>query len=255
MKVEILGVRLDNINFDAVMKKIDDFINGPTQNLIVTVNPEFIVAANKNFNFKSTLNSASLAVCDGFGLAVASKLLKRGKLSRITGVDLTKKLLTLPKIGKGHPKIYLLGGQSGSAEAVAQKYPANIVGADSQVRLAADGRLENQDQIIAKINDSGANVLLVAFGQVKQELWIRESLSQLPAVKAAIGVGGTFDYLSGQVRRAPKTMRRMGLEWLFRLTTNPKRAGRIFNALIVFGWLVAGELIWKNYKFKITNNK
>ena len=123
------------------------------------------------------------------------------------------------------------------------KYPeAQIVGAEDGGKLkSGEWVLEENNKVIENINNSGANLLLVAFGQVRQEMWIDKNLPLMPGVKVAIGIGGTFDFLSGQIKRAPKWMRSLGLEWLFRLIKQPSRIGRIWNAVIVFGWKVLRE--------------
>jgi N-acetylglucosaminyldiphosphoundecaprenol N-acetyl-beta-D-mannosaminyltransferase len=99
--------------------------------------------------------------------------------------------------------------------------------------------------VIKKINDSGANILLVAFGQVKQEIWIKDNLPLMPSVKVGIGIGGTFDYLTGKIKRPPAWLRRVGLEWSYRLIIMPSRAGRIYNATVKFTWLVLKEKLKK----------
>ncbi|MDO8669589.1 MAG: WecB/TagA/CpsF family glycosyltransferase [Candidatus Buchananbacteria bacterium] len=232
MKQEILGVNIDNIGLKESIGRISDFLKSDGQHYIVTVNAEFIVAAQKNEAFKKVLNQASLALCDGFGPILASG----GKLQRVIGVDLSAELL---KGQVEEAKIFLLGGEEGSAKRVASKYPQTVVGAERGGIINQEKwLLDNNEIILNKINASGANILLVGFGQVKQEMWIKRNLEKMPAVKVAMGVGGTFDYLSGQVRRAPKFLRSLGLEWLFRLLIQPQRIGRIFNATVKFLWLV-----------------
>ena len=232
MPEEILGVKVDNIDLAESLKKISDFLNSFGQHYVVTVNPEFIVEAQKNEEFKNILNSADLAICDGFGLVLATL----GRLKRVTGVDLSEELL------KGRlktAKIFLLGGGGESAKILMTEYPQTVVGArQGGVVNNQTFFLDNNEIILKKISSSGANILLVAFGQVKEENWIIRNLIKLPDIKVAIGVGGTFDYLSGQVKRAPKWLRSIGLEWLFRLMTQPQRFGRIFNATIKFLWLL-----------------
>lgn len=232
MEQEILGVRIDSINMSGVMEKIAGFLTSPNQHHIVTVNPEFIMEAVKNEKFKEVLNQASLSICDGVGLVLASG----GRLKRVTGVDLSLELLQ-GKISAA--KIFLLGGAMENARLLMDKYPGHVVGAQTGgIVNAKTWLLDNNEIIIKKINDSRANIVLVGFGQVKQEMWINQNLHKLPNIKVAIGVGGTFDYLSGKVRRAPKILRSLGLEWLFRLLIQPQRIGRIFNATIKFLWLL-----------------
>ena len=232
MPEEILGVEIDNINLVESLKKISDFLNSADQHYVVTINPEFIVEAQKNEEFKNILNGADLAVCDGFGLVLATF----GRLKRETGVDLSQKLL---EDQIKNAKIFLLGGAGESAKILMAKYSQTVVGGEQGgVVNSQTFDLDNNEIILKKINSSGANILLVAFGQVKEENWIIRNLIKLPDVKVAIGVGGTFDYLSGNVKRASKWLRSIGLEWLFRLFIQPQRFGRIFNATVKFLWLV-----------------
>ena len=105
------------------------------------------------------------------------------------------------------------------------------------------------EQIINNINNSGADILFVAFGHNKQEKWIYENLAKMPSVKIAMGVGGAFDYISGKIKRAPCWMRKIGLEWMYRLMRQPQRIIRIFNATLKFIWLFI------RYKFTINNEQ
>lgn len=242
MKIKILGVKIDDTNLDQVIDKISGWINAEKQNKIFTINAEFILEAQKNPDFKDTLNKSDLNTCDGSGPMWAGKFLHGQKLTRVTGVDLTAKLLEskIPNL-----KIYLLGGAEGVAQAVRNKYlDAQIVDAESGGKLKADiWELEKNNEVTNRINGSGANLILVAFGSPGQELWIDRNLPLMPGIKVAIGIGGTFDFLSGQIKRAPIWMRKLGLEWLFRLIRQPSRIGRIYNAVIVFGWKVLREKI------------
>lgn len=243
-KVEILGVKVDKIGLTEAVAKFNDWLSEPGQSSVATVNPEFIVAAQDDSDFRRILNQTDLATADGAGLIWAGRLLQREKLIRVTGVDLSQELL----IGKcPEAKIYLLGGAPGIAEAVKEKFnQGSIVGAESGGKLkAGEWLLEENQAVIERINQSGANILLVAFGQVKQEMWLAKNLSKLSKIKIAIGVGGTFDYLSGRTKRAPLFFRRLGLEWLYRLIQEPKRWKRIWNATAMFGWLVVREKIFK----------
>lgn len=238
--MQILGIKIDELNETQVLTKIGEWLDNSGGHQIATVNPEFAVTAQEDHEFKRLLNQTVLNTCDGFGLVLAAKLLSGKKLPRVTGADLSRKLLegALPQA-----KIYLLGGAPGVAEAVRTKFVFNgIVGAEDGGTISANSKtLEDNGAVLARINSSGANILLVAFGQVKQEIWIAENLPWLPGVKVAIGVGGTFDFLAGLVPRAPQWLRSLGLEWLYRLIKEPRRLGRIWRATAVFGWLVIKE--------------
>ncbi|MFA5029513.1 MAG: WecB/TagA/CpsF family glycosyltransferase [Patescibacteria group bacterium] len=285
MKIEILGIKIDQVNLPEALKLIKKWLTAEGQRQVVTINPEFVVAAQKDEVFRNILNNADLATCDGAGLVWAAKFLKQEKLERVTGVDLIEALLSchpeepgqmtgqrgdptgLPPVSPSLGgrslalprndiyKIYLLGGKEGAAKQVAEKYIGKVAGFDQGGPLlqchpeageAGRGdpienkcwQFENNNQVLEKINASEANILLVALPQVRQEKWIRDNLAKVPKIKVAIGVGGTFDFLSGQVRRAPLFLRRLGLEWLYRLIQEPRRLSRIYNATIKFGWLV-----------------
>ncbi|MFA5047661.1 MAG: WecB/TagA/CpsF family glycosyltransferase [Patescibacteria group bacterium] len=239
--MDILGVKIDNLALGDIINQINLWLKGERQHQIATVNPEFIIETLSNPEFKNVLNQTSLSTCDGAGLVWAAKTLKQQKLIRVTGVDLVEAMFRHQPTENW--KFYLLGGATDIAESVKKKYSqTNIVGAEDGGRLIKNQwLLENNDQIINNIKNSGANILLVAFGQVRQEMWINKNLALLPNIKVAIGIGGTFDYLSGLVPRAPLFLRRLGLEWLYRLITNPKRFKRIWNATVKFSWLVLKE--------------
>ncbi|MFA6493259.1 MAG: WecB/TagA/CpsF family glycosyltransferase [Patescibacteria group bacterium] len=225
---KILDVKIDELNFNQVMAKITSFLKTKELSQIVTVNPEFVLAAQKDKEFKSILNKSDLSVPDGFGLKIGAWILGKQIGERLTGVDLTWELAKLAS-QKGY-SIYLLGAASGIAEKTAKRlkllYPAlKITGTYA-------GTPEEKG-IIEKINNSKADILLVAFGAPKQDKFIYHNRTKLK-VKLAMGVGGTFDYISETVPRAPLFLRQIGLEWLYRLVKQPKRAGRIFRAVIVF---------------------
>lgn len=233
--MKILDVRIDEVDLAAAYEKISGWLNNQEQKQVTTINPEFMVAAQKNRSFKTALNQSALNTADGIGLI----WLGGGKLKRVTGVDLTQKLLTEAKAAK----FYLLGSNDQIIESLKNKYPqARIVGGQGGGKIDDQTcRLAENEKVIAAVRKSGANILLVAFGGTKQEIWINQNLNKMPNIKVAIGVGGTFDYLSGKIKRAPKLLRQLGLEWLFRLIIQPQRIGRIFKAVIVFPFLVWQE--------------
>jgi N-acetylglucosaminyldiphosphoundecaprenol N-acetyl-beta-D-mannosaminyltransferase len=239
MKANILGVLIDKTNINEVLEKIDDFLADGKKHYIVTPNPEMVAEAQKNSEFKNILNQADIAIPDGFGLLLASSWLRDRIKKRMTGVDLIWRLAE--NIEKTNYKLFLLGGKDGvAAEAAAklkEKYPAlKIVGAE-------EGMKDNEfyitnPKLVEKINKAKPDILLVAFGHGKQEKWIYYNLHSLETVKVAIGVGGTLDYISGKAKRAPNILRRLGLEWCWRLGKEPWRWKRIITAIIIFPWLV-----------------
>lgn len=247
-KVEILGVKIDNLSLQEVLEKVKLFLASKNQHFIVTPNPEFLVAAKKDQNFKEILNFADLACADGVGLIKAAKFLGK-RLQRTTGVDLVWAISELAEqVGFS---VYFLGaGEMIAAQAgenLHQQFPKlKIVGAESG-GLIIDPKQDDLD-LLNRINDARPKILIAAFGQIKQEKWIFYHLDQLPSVKLAIGVGGALDYISGTAKRAPKFIRRMGIEWLYRLIWEPWRWKRIMNAVIVFPILVLFSKIKKRFR-------
>lgn len=237
-QVELLGVQIDNLSLQEVLEKVNRFLSSKNQHFIVTPNPEFLVAASKDKNFKEILNYADVAVADGIGLTKAAKFLGQ-TLQRVTGVDLVWSISELAE--ENNWSIYFLGGgemvAAQTAEVLRRDFPnLKTAGAESGGQIA-DPSQTDQD-LIDRIKNSKPKILFVAFGQIKQEKWIFKHLDQLPSVKLAIGVGGTFDYISSAVPRAPKFLRQLGLEWLFRLIQQPSRGKRIFDAVIIFPLLI-----------------
>jgi N-acetylglucosaminyldiphosphoundecaprenol N-acetyl-beta-D-mannosaminyltransferase len=244
-RINILGVNVDSLSNQELISIVEKMIEGENQNYIVTPNPEFIVNAQQNLLFKDILNNADLSLPDGIGLKYAAKLQGK-KITRITGVDALWQICELAS--QNGYSIYLLGGKENIAKKAAAKlqakYPQlDITGAES------GGMIDNQGKsdisLINAINQDDPDILFVALGQIKQETWIYRNLDKLPNIKLAIGVGGAFDYISGNVSRAPQWMRRLGFEWLFRLYQQPWRARRIFDATVVFSWLVIKNLVLK----------
>lgn len=236
---EILGIRIDNLDLEAVKTKVGLWMSGTEQKKIFTPNPEMLVLANKLPYFKNVLNQGDLNLCDGFGITLVSG----GKIKRISGSDFIWDLCKLAE--KGGKGVFLLG--SGDEDVLEKTKDAlnnkfvqlRIVGMDIGPKIQIVGgdieiNTEENENVLNKINKSGAEVLIVAFGQVKQELWIREFLPNLLNVKVAIGVGGALDYIAGKVKRAPKFLRVVGLEWLWRLFREPWRVKRVFNATVRF---------------------
>ena len=197
---------------------------------IVTLNPEFIVEASKNSAFKNVINNADYLTIDGIGLVIMVRLMFGKKLTRLTGVDLIHLAAEYCEKEKG--RIFLLGAGEGVAEASGMALKGQYPG----IFVETDGSDPDDPNVVRHINKVKPDFLFVAYGAPKQDLWIAENLKDLN-VTIACGVGGSLDYISGEVTRAPKFLRMVGLEWLFRLILQPKRLKRIFNAVVVFPYL------------------
>ncbi len=235
-----MGVRVDCLTNAEVFHQCKAWLTADTgMHQVVTVNPEFVMEAQHNERFREIINGASCATADGIGLLFASSYLSKGayRLHRLTGVDLAIGLAAMcSQLGK---RLYLLGAANGVAQKVAKElkkiYPSLILaGAEEGVRTGSRVEGREDREICQRITDSHADVLLVAFGAPKQDIWIADNLRNLPTVKIALGVGGTFDYLARVVPRAPRWMRMIGFEWTYRLMTQSYRWRRIITATIRF---------------------
>lgn len=234
---QILGVKIENVSFRETLEKVRQFLNANKLKMIATVNPEIVMQAQKEESYKNILNNADLSVPDGFGLKIAAWFLGKKVNERITGVDLTWEIVKIAaETGKS---VYLLGGVSGVPEKTSLHmklvHPELNIAGTATPEVSFDGKTDQK--VIDDINNTKADILLVAFGAPKQEKFIANYKDKLN-VKLAIGVGGTFDYIAQNIPYAPKWMRQIGLEWLYRLFTQPKRFNRIITATIRFPWAV-----------------
>lgn len=218
---KVLDVNVTNMNYDELIRSVESVIENKEQANIIAVNPEKIIALKKDPNLKKLINNATYTIPDGIGIVFASKVNNGSITNRITGVDLFIKLLHLAN--KNKYKIFLYGAKQEVVEAavsnINKQFPDLIIAGYS------DGYVENQEQLISDINNSGAQLLFVALGSPRQEYWIEENKSKL-RVNVFQGVGGSFDVISGRVKRAPSLFRKTGLEWLYRLLSQPSRIKR-----------------------------
>lgn len=227
--VDILGVGISRADKNQVRAKIEYALSTNTPLTIFTPNPEIIIEAQRDENFRSILNSADLLIPDGVGVIIASRLLRDPLPARITGIDTGEFILNLA--AKYTIPIFLLGAKAGVAERAAvelrARYPSiKIVGAHHGYFKKSG--IEN-NAVINKINESGAQILFVCFGAPMQEIWISENKSHLKSVKLYTGLGGALDVWAKDVRRAPKAIQSIGLEWLWRILKEPRRAGFILK--------------------------
>lgn len=223
----ILGLPVDPITYEDWLAHIADWVaqRGPARQ-VCTVNPEFMMIARKDANFRHILRRAALCVPDGVGLLWAAKRLGDALPERVTGSDGVP--IIAERAAKAGWTLYLLGAAPGVAEAardvLVQRHPTlHVVGTYSGSPAA-----QEEDAIVQRINASGADLLFVAYGAPAQDKWIARNLPRLN-VAMAMGVGGSLDFIAGRVPRAPSWMRRLGLEWLFRLVRQPWRWRRMLR--------------------------
>ena len=222
--IPILGVPIHAITFSGLLDWIGQLCDRRADgrpHQIATVNPEFVMTAQRDPIFRVVLERAALCLPDGIGLLWAA----RGLLpERVTGSD-GAPLIAERAASKGW-RIFLLGAAPGVAEQTAavltQRYPGlQIAGTH-----AGSPSAEEEESIVQMVNQSKADILFVAYGAPKQDKWIARNLPRLQ-VRVAMGVGGAFDFISGKAVRAPRWMRQIGLEWLYRLGREPWRWRRM----------------------------
>jgi N-acetylglucosaminyldiphosphoundecaprenol N-acetyl-beta-D-mannosaminyltransferase len=241
--VAILGVRIDRLCSAEALEALGRFATDGGSHHVVTVNPEFIMAARRNPEFMETLREADLALPDGIGVVWASRLLQRPVAGRITGVDTVRALARFA--AERHLRPFLLGAAEGVAEAAARELRRANPALEIAGVYAGSPRPEDEDAIVTLIRAVRPDMLFVAYGAPQQDLWIARTRRRL-GVPLAMGVGGTLDFIAGKRRRAPRCMQRLGIEWLYRLLQEPRRWRRMlalprFAALVIWSALTRRE--------------
>lgn len=224
MQEFILDVPTDVVTLAGAVSWAQEKLNQDRPHFIASVNPEICLSARRNSELRAALLAADLRIPDGIGIVLASRLCGGQLRERVTGIDLMEELVALAAAeGK---KIFLFGAAEGVAAAAASKlrdrYPSLLVAGTVHGYLpqAAD------EDIAGKIAASGADLVFVALGSPRQELFVAK-YGVASGAKVLMVVGGSFDVLSGRLRRAPLLYRRLGLEWFFRLIQQPRRILRV----------------------------
>ncbi len=223
--MRILGVRVDCVDMAGAVDAIARLVAepGPTR-LVATVNPEFVMRARTDGEFREALDSAELCLADGIGVVWAMRRQGCPQYERVPGSDLVPQLARLCARRGWRP--FLLGSRPGVAEQAARRLEADNPGLNVAGTYAGSPWPAADEEALRRIAAARPDLLLVAYGAPQQELWIARNRSRL-CVPVAIGVGGTFDFLAGRVPRAPVWLRRVHLEWLWRLAVQPSRMRRM----------------------------
>jgi len=267
--LEILGIRFDKVTLGEATKKALESAKSKNQSYIATPNPEFLLEARKNPAFAKVLNNSKLNIPDGTGILWATKYLDITKKNssktlkifkwiyslllvpfspksirkilkeRVTGVDLMENICK--HSNENNLKIYLLGAKEGTAEKTKEILEKKYPGIEVVGTFGGTPSQEGEKEIVEKVIKSQAQILFVAYGAPNQELWISRNLHKMPNVKLAIGVGGSFNFIAGIRKRAPKIIQRLGFEWIYRLLQEPSRIKRIYNATIKFSTTILKE--------------
>ncbi|MCL2016993.1 MAG: WecB/TagA/CpsF family glycosyltransferase [Defluviitaleaceae bacterium] len=221
-RFKILEVPFNGIGYRAALDILLEFLRTDKNHLVVTPNPEAVMLAQRNSEFLEILNAADLVLPDAIGIILAAKWLNLPINERVPGCDITQDLLKLAK----NSSCYLLG----AAPTIAEKAAHNLRQQGVNVTGFRDGYYtpEEEPSIIAEIQALKPDILILGMGMPRQENWAFRHCQNLPC-KITLCVGGTIDIVAGNVKRAPKIMRKAGLEWLYRLATNPSRAKRMLD--------------------------
>lgn len=236
--VNILGVEIDALNIPSLHAQIEQIVENNAHALAIHVNVYGLNLAYRQPWLRNFYNSAELCVCDGVGPMLGARILGQSLPQRITYMDWIWPLSEF--LSERNYSLFMLGGVPGAADKAAQRLQAsyphlNIVGTHHGYFEKTPGSVENQ-AVIEKINQVRPNVLMVGFGMPRQEKWLLENWSTIQA-NVGLGPGALYDYLSGQVNRAPRWMTDNGLEWLGRFFEEPKRLWRRYflgNPLFLF---------------------
>jgi len=224
-KIDIMGIGINNLDMDGSVALLRDMLDNKECGYVVTPNAEFLYAAlkQKDGKFKSTLNSAVLACCDGVGVYYASKILGCKLKGRVPGIELAENLMAKTQ---GEYSFFFLGSRPGIAEKaeekLKEKYPKlNVCGTN-------DGYFKKDEAVVEKIKQSKADVVFVCLGYPKSEYWMEENIAKTGCT-LMLSLGGSLDGYAGEIKRAPKFFRKLGLEWLYRLIKQPSRIGRMMS--------------------------
>ena len=218
--IEILGLRVDDATYADLLDMVDACVDSGKPHHVITVNVEMLVAAHDSPEFAAVLEGGDLNVADSVGVMLAARLLGWPLRERVTGSDGIHRLAA-HSARKGY-RPYLLGAAPGVAELAAQSLVAANPGLELAGTYAGSPSASEEDDIIQRVRATNPDLLLVAYGVPAEENWIARNRQRL-GVPVMMGVGGAFDFAAGVTNRAPGWIRRLGLEWLFRLISEPWR--------------------------------
>ena len=228
MKINVLGVHFDTLTPNEAVARGIELMNEGGFHYVVTPNPEFVLAAEKDEEFRSVLNGADLVIPDGIGVIYSARILGTPLPERVPGIEFAAKMLE--QLNEMGGRLFLLGAKPGVAdkagENILAQYP-NIVLCGTQ-----DGYFKDEEDVILKVAAARPDLMFVCLGAPKQEKWMAR-WGQHTGAKLAIGLGGVLDVYAGTVERAPEAWQKLGLEWAYRLKKEPKRFGRMARLPLV----------------------
>ncbi len=222
-RVRIGRIWVDAVTFDGALERVATLVRSGAGGSVFTPNVDHVVTVEDDPAFRAAYDEASLSLADGKPVLWAARLLGTPVPEKVSGSDLVEPLLRLA--GRSGWRVFLLGGAPGVAEAAAARaraeFGVDVVGTASPF-LRLDGSPGDLDQSASEVVAARPDLLLVAMGAPKQELWIHHNRERLGAT-VAVGVGASLDFVIGRIRRAPRWVSNAGLEWLWRLAREPRR--------------------------------
>ncbi len=224
MKTDVLGVRYDNVTMEEALEKGREILDGHKTCYCVTPNAEMAYEALRDENFRDLLNGAELVLPDGAGVILGAKLLKTPLKQKVAGIEFAQNML--PIMAEMGTRLFLLGSKPGVAELAAEKMVEQ--NPDLIICGIADGYYADELSVLNRINEAQADALYVCLGSPKQEYFMHKYRDAL-GVKLMCGLGGTLDGIAGTVKRAPRWMIRLQMEWLYRLMKEPRRFKRMLR--------------------------
>ena len=228
MKIEVLGIQFDDLTLEQAAEKGAAMLEEDRFHYVVTPNPEFILTAEKDEDFRTVINAADLVIPDGIGVVYSARILGTPLPERVPGVEFAGKMLEV--LNEKGGRLFLLGAKPGVAEKagenILQKFP-NIVLCGTQ-----DGYFKDEEDVLLKVAAARPDLMFVCLGAPKQEKWMARWGIRTGA-RLAIGMGGALDVFAGEVERAPERWQKLGLEWAYRLKKEPRRITRMARLPLV----------------------
>ncbi len=237
IRTDVLGVGFDSLTMREAVAEALRLMAEKNAAYVVTPNPEIVMMCRKDAELASAISDAALVLPDGIGVVYGAKILGTPLKEKLPGIDFASALFA--EMSQRNMSLFLLGAAPGvaekAAEALLAAHPGLIISGTN------DGYFPDDAPVVEKINAAEPDLLLVCLGAPKQELWMRKNASRLK-VGLMAGLGGSLDVFAGITQRAPESWQKLGLEWLYRLTKDPSRIGRMAN-LPKFGFAVLGKRI------------
>lgn len=224
MRIDVLGVGFDNLTLSEAVEKGCELLRREGTHYVVTPNPEIVEVCRENPAAREAVNGAALVLPDGIGVIRGAAMLGTPLKERVPGIEFAAGLLE--KMAGEGMSLYLLGARPGVAETAAERLKERYPG----LRVAGvhDGYFQEDGPIVADIRQSGADAVFVCLGAPKQELWMAKN-GPATGARLLCGLGGSLDVFAGTVKRAPKFWCDHGLEWFYRLCSDPRRLGRMMK--------------------------